>query len=110
MRYVGPASFANARAFGVSSAHPSQSARSAFMSYSQSLAVNGPTVESCTSSTSTPLPDWSICCTVVSADSLGGETSSTVTPGRSEEHTSELQSLMRRSYAVFCLKKKNTHA
>src|SRR3546814_10153408 len=28
---------------------------------------------------------------------------------RSEEHTSELQSLMRRSYAVFCLKKKKTH-
>src|SRR3546814_4460034 len=29
---------------------------------------------------------------------------------RSEEHTSELQSLMRSSYAVFCLKKKNkTH-
>src|SRR3546814_1552524 len=28
-------------------------------------------------------------------------------PGRSEEHTSELQSLMRNSYAVFCLKKKN---
>src|SRR3546814_1491832 len=26
--------------------------------------------------------------------------------GRSEEHTSELQSLMRKSYAVFCLKKK----
>src|SRR3546814_8508990 len=26
--------------------------------------------------------------------------------GRSEEHTSELQSLMRSSYAVFCLKKK----
>src|SRR3546814_2591514 len=26
---------------------------------------------------------------------------------RSEEHTSELQSLMRMSYAVFCLKKKN---
>src|SRR3546814_1203950 len=32
--------------------------------------------------------------------SLGAE-------GRSEEHTSELQSLMRISYAVFCLKKKN---
>src|SRR3546814_6669071 len=31
-------------------------------------------------------------------------------PGlRSEEHTSELQSLMRISYAVFCLKKKKTH-
>src|SRR3546814_6963035 len=30
---------------------------------------------------------------------------------RSEEHTSELQSLMRISYAVFCLKKKkNTHS
>src|SRR3546814_10270642 len=28
---------------------------------------------------------------------------------RSEEHTSELQSLMRISYAVFCLKKKNKH-
>src|SRR3546814_2621126 len=28
---------------------------------------------------------------------------------RSEEHTSELQSLMRISYAVFCLKKKKTH-
>src|SRR3546814_7325502 len=31
------------------------------------------------------------------------------TRGRSEEHTSELQSLMRISYAVFCLKKKNTN-
>src|SRR3546814_8699205 len=28
---------------------------------------------------------------------------------RSEEHTSELQSLMRNSYAVFCLKKKKQH-
>src|SRR3546814_5821359 len=33
-----------------------------------------------------------------------------VTPReRSEEHTSELQSLMRISYAVFCLKKKKNH-
>src|SRR3546814_5229191 len=31
------------------------------------------------------------------------------TLGRSEEHTSELQSLMRISYAVFCLKKKKKH-
>src|SRR3546814_3988591 len=30
-------------------------------------------------------------------------------PVRSEEHTSELQSLMRTSYAVFCLKKKRTN-
>src|SRR3546814_10485537 len=29
--------------------------------------------------------------------------------GRSEEHTSELQSLMRTSYAVFCLKQKKTY-
>src|SRR3546814_2811488 len=35
----------------------------------------------------------------------GGETSKT-TDDRSEEHTSELQSLMRNSYAVFCLKNK----
>src|SRR3546814_6026686 len=32
-----------------------------------------------------------------------------LTARRSEEHTSELQSLMRISYAVFCLKKKNKH-
>src|SRR3546814_3460267 len=31
-----------------------------------------------------------------------------VAPARSEEHTSELQSLMRISYAVFCLKKKKS--
>src|SRR3546814_3549329 len=35
---------------------------------------------------------------------LGGPVES-----RSEEHTSELQSLLRISYAVFCLKKKNHH-
>src|SRR3546814_6860952 len=33
----------------------------------------------------------------------------TILPKRSEEHTSELQSLMRISYAVFCLKKKKTN-
>src|SRR3546814_1375642 len=36
----------------------------------------------------------------------GGAASIDVAGGRSEEHTSELQSLMRISYAVFCLKKK----
>src|SRR3546814_10245097 len=40
----------------------------------------------------------------------GGETvRGEASGGRSEEHTSELQSLMRTSYAVFCLKKKNTN-
>src|SRR3546814_4683844 len=44
--------------------------------------------------------------------SISATTGSTSTRGarscRSEEHTSELQSLMRISYAVFCLKKKKT--
>src|SRR3546814_18701710 len=35
-------------------------------------------------------------------------TEASVVEDRSEEHTSELQSLMRISYAVFCLKKKTT--
>src|SRR3546814_4270148 len=41
-------------------------------------------------------------------DLPGGGADANVDHGRSEEHTSELQSLMRISYAVFCLKKKNT--
>src|SRR3546814_5818043 len=40
---------------------------------------------------------------------LRAEVGKYVVEGRSEEHTSELQSLMRSSYAVFCLKKKKTH-
>src|SRR3546814_10278370 len=40
---------------------------------------------------------------------LYAETYGNETVRRSEEHTSELQSLMRISYAVFCLKKKTTH-
>src|SRR3546814_2527571 len=38
---------------------------------------------------------------------VGGGYPLSAVAGRSEEHTSELQSLMRISYAVFCLKKKN---
>src|SRR3546814_6912147 len=55
--------------------------------------------------------------TIVSASSAAGSASSrpaaacrcatSASEKRSEEHTSELQSLMRISYAVFCLKKKN---
>src|SRR3546814_4631031 len=47
-------------------------------------------------------PTNSICNLITSAALFrrGGQ------PSRSEEHTSELQSLMRISYAVFCLKKK----
>src|SRR3546814_9585768 len=40
---------------------------------------------------------------------LWGMVSSLADADRSEEHTSELQSLMRISYAVFCLTKKNLH-
>src|SRR3546814_1817146 len=41
---------------------------------------------------------------------VGGRASGRILGSRSEEHTSELQSLMRISYAVFCLKKKkNKH-
>src|SRR3546814_8663874 len=42
---------------------------------------------------------------LTSADDNRQETISRLRAGRSEEHTSELQSLMRISYAVFCLKK-----
>src|SRR3546814_10912383 len=52
----------------------------------QTQLKNGDQVEIVTSKTSTPSPTWE--------------------QFRSEEHTSELQSLMRISYAVFCLKKK----
>src|SRR3546814_3417483 len=41
---------------------------------------------------------------------LTHETKDADSAGRSEEHTSELQSLMRISYAVFCLKKKTTNS
>src|SRR3546814_9644898 len=40
---------------------------------------------------------------------LGAKITQGLGAGRSEEHTSELQSLMRSSYAVFCLKKKTNN-
>src|SRR3546814_9576731 len=43
---------------------------------------------------------------VAEGDDLGEADATRRGPVRSEEHTSELQSLMRISYAVFCLKKK----
>src|SRR3546814_8375302 len=46
------------------------------------------------------------CLTVLVNSSIDEAVSSSA--ARSEEHTSELQSLMRSSYAVFCLKKKKT--
>src|SRR3546814_8534582 len=51
---------------------------------------------------------WEDAARKVSAD-LGVEVETVDIGPRSEEHTSELQSLMRKSYAVFCLKKKKPH-
>src|SRR3546814_5565266 len=52
----------------------------------------------------------SLCRTVLEPTGVAGLVLIATGPGfrdaRSEEHTSELQSLMRSSYAVFCLKKK----
>src|SRR3546814_6029545 len=51
-----------------------------------------------------PPCDWAIKSALISSSKI----SPLRAPSRSEEHTSELQSLMRISYAVFCLKKKIT--
>src|SRR3546814_1016222 len=50
--------------------------------------------------------DQPFCWRLISSRTLCPSASATRAPCRSEEHTSELQSLMRISYAVFCLKKK----
>src|SRR3546814_6339844 len=46
------------------------------------------------------------CCLVLAASIIGAPIAGKFQNLRSEEHTSELPSLMRNSYAVFCLKKK----
>src|SRR3546814_5692909 len=57
-----------------------------------------------------PRPEWEALLTEAKrrADKAGHWRFSAPKKYRSEEHTSELQSLMRISYAVFCLKKKTT--
>src|SRR3546814_2126833 len=54
----------------------------------------------------TPLP---VEIRLVEAELLPDTVKASDRPTKSEEHTSELQSLMRISYAVFCLKKKKQH-
>src|SRR3546814_9923443 len=72
-----------------------------------------------TSSVIWPLTDEEAPCTMICTPSARAALSLSDAPAgppwlsystscRSEEHTSELQSLMRISYAVFCLKKQNT--
>src|SRR3546814_8057924 len=48
-------------------------------------------------------------CGLAGSDATRGGHPNPISSPRSEEHTSELQSLMRISYAVFCLKKKTKH-
>src|SRR3546814_5027741 len=52
---------------------------------------------------------WTIISLIVHAVRMSAVGPSPLRSTRSEEHTSELQSLMRISYAVFCLKKKKTN-
>src|SRR3546814_10865515 len=59
-----------------------------------------------TAITSSHSPSTVVNIEVVSFGSPESRTTLTARATRSEEHTSELQSLMRISYAVFCLKKK----
>src|SRR3546814_7133051 len=54
------------------------------------------------------LPDGAADQFEIDVDAVRARRGQIVGEGRSEEHTSELQSLMRISYAVFCLKKKKT--
>src|SRR3546814_9973994 len=49
-----------------------------------------------------------ISCSLAAPDRHGDAEICRIRDARSEEHTSELQSLMRISYAVYCLKKKKT--
>src|SRR3546814_9239092 len=52
-------------------------------------------------------PSWRFTISISVLSMFLGVIAGIVGDGRSEEHTSELQSLMRISYAVFCLKKKH---
>src|SRR3546814_1377813 len=56
-----------------------------------------------------PLPALGTVDRTAAAMGVGARGRGVVERTRSEEHTSELQSLMRISYAVFCLEKKTTH-
>src|SRR3546814_4222314 len=74
----------------------------------RSTLISGPTPKP------TPLPPATLATRLIvpsaSVAAPTAQSTSASTEMRSEEHTSELQSLMRISYAVFCLKKKNTHS
>src|SRR3546814_4028705 len=52
---------------------------------------------------------WQVACREEEIPRPGNYIAYDIVDDRSAEHTSELQSLMSTSYAVFCLKKKTTH-
>src|SRR3546814_4463126 len=77
-----------------------------------SLTIVGRVSRECKSRRAFRVVDWRVSNAVTPAKSGRKESVNTRAQNaedRSEEHTSELQSLMRISYAVFCLKKKNEH-
>src|SRR3546814_8247024 len=74
---------------------------------------HGLDVETCVDEADGPSNESALHLAAHRVDALAGHRTALVTQKgdrwRSEEHTSELQSLMRISYAVFCLKKKNNN-
>src|SRR3546814_6680752 len=76
-----------------------------------SIAVNSASSGTCTNRAPCEKANKSVAGPVCAAAGAARASATIIVPryfiSRSEEHTSELQSLMRISYAVFCLKKKN---
>src|SRR3546814_2890261 len=72
-----------------------------------SIVLPIPTDTGATSRSARSRGNWSTGCALDDAAEIHDQDA--VADVRSEEHTSELQSLMRISYAVFCLKKKKKH-
>src|SRR3546814_3938332 len=68
--------------------------------------VKKPTMPTALAQNGAPNRDWHASCTLLGKPIGPKEINLVPQNSRSEEHTSELQSLMRISYAVFCLKKK----
>src|SRR3546814_9171840 len=82
---------------------PGAAAERASRSAASNASADGTRTSGCT-----PVPSQLPPLNGLTGEPVGTNTASPsrVAPGRSEEHTSELQSLMRKSYAVFCLNKK----
>src|SRR3546814_5667839 len=78
------------------------------VSNSPPTSVHASPVTAPTWSSRSPIP-WRNFRTPANSERLSGVTVTLSALPRSEEHTSELQSLMRISYAVFCLQKKKNH-